>query len=41
MTNDHVVYERLERKFAQQKKNIVIVGSLIGKIIVECDNVLF
>lgn len=30
MRDDRIVYERLERKLAVQKKNIVIVGSLIG-----------
>lgn len=30
MKDDRIVYERLERKYASQKKNIIIVGGLIG-----------
>lgn len=31
MKRDRIVYERLERKFASQKKKIVIVSIGIGK----------
>lgn len=29
---NRVLYERIDRKFSAQKKNIVVVGSLIGKL---------
>lgn len=30
MRDDRLVYERLERKFASQKRKIVIIGGLTG-----------